>query len=473
MFYRLILPLLLCISIKLHAQISSENNIVRLNIAETRTYSKLINYDIEIDQARSNTRPVELLLKPESIPLKNIKPFLSFSMAWSDAEDDPMNSNLQVRFSTDGNKWDEWITISKDEHYEKTKYSFVSTLMEVNRNYRYYQLNVTTNLSKKGRVTDSLLLNFFSPGDIQPSNSSNTRINTWLHADHATESQNCSCPLPTFVNRAGWNCPQTSWNPSATTVTHLIVHHSAGSNTSTNWPAVVLSIWNFHTGTSGYSDMGYNWLIAPDGTLFEGRFKSSTDDVAGAHFCGFNAGTMGVCMLGTFTDQTITEAAKNTLTRLLAWKSCQRNIDPITSTLHSSSNLQLNVISGHRQGCATECPGTTFFNTLPAIRTSVKQFNENGCTLTALPNLVATTGFSLLPNPVDDIAVIRLTLPSPEKVQYRLLHLDGRELFRSKMETWAGTIQQSIEETANLTPGLYILQLQIGNRSITERLIKK
>jgi len=103
----------------------------------------------------------------------------------------------------------------------------------------------------------------------------------------------------------------------------------------------------------------------------------------------------------------------------------------------------------------------------------VKQFNENGCTLTALTNLVATTGFSLLPNPVDDIAVIRLTLPSPEKVQYRLLHLDGRELFRSKMETWVGTIQHSIEETANLTPGLYILQLQIGNRSITERLIKK
>lgn len=473
MFYRIILPLLLCFSIELHAQISSENNIVRLSIAEMQTFSKVINYDIDLDQVRSNTRPVELLFQPEPIPLKNIDPFLSFSIAWSDAEDDPINSNLQVRFSNDGNKWDEWITIRKDEHYEKTKYSFVSTLMELNRNYRYYQINITTNLNKKGRVSDSLLLNFFSPGDIQPSNSNNIRTNTWPHADHGTESQNCSCPLPTFVNRAGWNCPQASWNPSATTVTHLIVHHSAGSNTSTNWPAVVLSIWNFHTGTNGFSDIGYNWLIAPDGTLFEGRFKSSTEDVAGAHFCGFNGGTMGVCLLGTFTDQTITEAAKNTLTRLLAWKSCQRNIDPTASALHSSSNLQLNLISGHRQGCATECPGTTFFNALPAIRTSVKQFNDNGCTLTALPNLVANTGFSMLPNPVRDVAVIRLTLSTPEKVQYRLLRLNGQELFRSNMQTWMGTIQHSIAETANLATGVYILQLQIGNRFITERLVKQ
>ncbi|MBM3440315.1 MAG: T9SS type A sorting domain-containing protein, partial [Bacteroidetes bacterium] len=349
-----------------------------------------------------------------------------------------------------------------------------SALMELDRNYRFYQLRVQSNLSKKGSIADALLLNFFSPGNpvLQP----NLKVDPtapWPVTDNSTESQNCSCPLPTFVNRAGWNCPQVSWNPSSTNVTHLVIHHSAGSNTNTNWPAVVLSIWNFHTGTNGFSDIGYNWLIAPDGTLFEGRFKSSTDDITGAHFCGFNAGTMGVCMLGTYTNQTVTEAANNTLTRLLAWKSCQRNIDPTATTFHSSSNVQLNTISGHRQGCATECPGTAFFNTLPAVRTSVKQFNESGCTLTALPNLVATTGFSMLPNPVRDIAVIRLTLASQEKVQYRLLHIDGRELFRSKMEIWNGTIQYTIKETATLTPGVYILQLQIGNRSITERIIKQ
>ena len=468
---------MLLLSVALQAQQTSETNIVRISTGDLKVLQQKLtktgNYDLEQGTVNSVRQAAELIFKPEPIGLKHIEPFLSFSMAWSDAEEDAENTKLQIRFSADGQQWDPWIAIAKDEHYEKTKYSFVSTLMELDRNYRFYQLRVQSNLSKKGNIADSLLLNFFSPGDIQPSNSSNTITNIWPHAEHVTESQNCSCPLPTFVNRAGWNCPQVSWNPSSTNVTHLVIHHSAGSNTSTNWPAVVLSIWNFHTGTNGFSDIGYNWLIAPDGTLFEGRFKSSTDDITGAHFCGFNAGTMGVCMLGTYTNQTVTEAANNTLTRLLAWKSCQRNIDPTATTFHSSSNIQLNTISGHRQGCATECPGTIFFNTLPAVRTSVKQFNENGCTLTALPNLVATTGFSMLPNPVRDIAVIRMTLASPENVQYRLLHIDGRELFRSKMEIWNGTIQYTIKETANLSPGVYILQLQIGKRSITERIIKQ
>ncbi|MFZ9717934.1 MAG: N-acetylmuramoyl-L-alanine amidase [Chitinophagaceae bacterium] len=476
---RLILPFLLLIHVSLFAQYESETRLVYMQLGESKedwpALEIATNFDLKNKEMLQATKPVVLVFAPQAVKLNHIEPFLSFSMAWSETNDDAENTSIAIRFSTDGKRWKPWTPITKDEHYEKTKYDFVSTLMEFDSGERFYQLKIESNLSNKGKIIDSVLLNFFSPGTT-PSlpNKSNTISPIHQHKNEPiTESQNCSCPLPVFVNRAGWNSPQQSWNPSSTAVTHLIVHHSAGSNTSTNWAAVVLSIWNFHTGTNGYSDIGYNWLIAPDGTLFEGRFKSSTDDITGAHFCGFNGGTMGVCMLGTFTNETITDAARNTLIRLLAWKSCQRNIDPTASAFHSSSNLQLNLISGHRQGCSTECPGTSLFNTLPAMRTAVKQFNESGCTLTAVSNLSIATHFSLTPNPVRDEAVMRLSLPTPEKVEYRLMHLNGRELYRSAGEIWSGQIQHSIRATASLPPGIYLLQVQIGNRSFTERIIKQ
>jgi hypothetical protein len=76
-------------------------------------------------------------------------------------------------------------------------------------------------------------------------------------------------------------------------------------------------------------------------------------------------------MLGTYNTTDITTAARSTLINVLAWKCCQQNIPPIGTALHASSNLTLNRISGHRDGCATDCPGTQFYSTLPTLRNEV------------------------------------------------------------------------------------------------------
>jgi hypothetical protein len=158
----------------------------------------------------------------------------------------------------------------------------------------------------------------------------------------------------------------------AASVTHLIVHHSAGSNTSANWDATVLSIWNSHVNTNGWSDIGYNWLVAPNGDLYEGR--GGGNNVIGAHFCGTNGNTMGTCMLGTYTSVNVTDTARATLVKVLGWKCCNSNINPTAQSLHTSSGLNLFNISGHRDGCSTECPGNQVYATLPQIRTEVQSY---------------------------------------------------------------------------------------------------
>jgi uncharacterized protein (TIGR03437 family) len=185
----------------------------------------------------------------------------------------------------------------------------------------------------------------------------------------------------TIVRRADWGCgadctPREA--PVFADVTHLVVHHSAGTNTATDWAAVVRSIWVLHVRGNGWNDIGYNYLIDPNGVIYEGR--AGGDGVIGAHFSGVNTGTMGVCMIGTFSTQEPRPGAVASLRRLLSSQSRRWNLDPTGQTLHAASQLVLNVISGHRDAGLsarasgrTECPGNALYSYLPAVRRSVSE----------------------------------------------------------------------------------------------------
>jgi N-acetylmuramoyl-L-alanine amidase len=183
-------------------------------------------------------------------------------------------------------------------------------------------------------------------------------------------------PKPPVVTRAEWECPDgqitTHGSLSYNTVTHLIVHHTAMGveEPSSDWPALVRSIWNFHVLERGWVDIGYNYLIDPNGVIYEGR--SGGDNVIGAHFSGVNVGTMAVALLGDFTAEAPTTYALNSLKEILAWKCDQCGVDPEGRSLHEASQLILNTISGHRDGPkATECPGEALYLLLPAIRAEI------------------------------------------------------------------------------------------------------
>jgi N-acetylmuramoyl-L-alanine amidase len=191
------------------------------------------------------------------------------------------------------------------------------------------------------------------------------------------EENQTKYPKPPVVTRTEWGCPDgqitTHGSLSYTTVTHLIVHHTAMGVEApdSDWPALARSIWNFHVFERGWADISYNYLIDPNGVIYEGR--SGGDNVMGAHFSGVNAGTMAVALLGDFTDAAPTIDALNSLKEILAWKCDQRGLDPEGRSLHEASQLILNTISGHRDGPkATECPGEALYLLLPAIRAEVE-----------------------------------------------------------------------------------------------------
>src|SRR5215212_3741930 len=197
---------------------------------------------------------------------------------------------------------------------------------------------------------------------------------------------------PSVVSRGGWGADPAymTWAPQFYATKKLIVHHTATSDTYADRAgaeAQIRSIYYYHSVTQGWGDIGYNFLIDKFGTIYEGRYSrdyagaNPTGDnaagqgVTGAHTSGWNSGTVGVALLGTLTTHDATPAARDALERLLAWEASAHGIDPQGSALYanpvSGTQATFPNIAGHRDVNATECPGGTFYATLPAIRAEV------------------------------------------------------------------------------------------------------
>ena len=177
-----------------------------------------------------------------------------------------------------------------------------------------------------------------------------------------------------------YSVPQSEWRtglPAPTytrsfhEVNHNIVHHSAGSNVSTDFVQIVRDIYIFHTEVNGWSDIGYNYLIVQDGTIFSGRDPDggSQDAVRGAHFCGQNSGTLGICLLGNYETATPSSQALTSLESLLTYQLLAQEHDAFASFSHPVGIL--GAIAGHRDGCSTLCPGENMYSMLNELRTNV------------------------------------------------------------------------------------------------------
>jgi hypothetical protein len=187
---------------------------------------------------------------------------------------------------------------------------------------------------------------------------------------HKTEAY---CEKPEVVRGSVWRdgLPDSKGVREVHEVNHCILHHSAGSNTKTDYVNVVRNIFLLHTQTNGWDDIGYNFVVAQDGTIFEGREhqnKDSTDNIKGAHFCGKNTNTMGICLLGNYMTTSPTPEAVKSIEHLFTWKCYKDGIKPLGSTNHpTSTSPLLPNIAGHQDGCATACPGDSLYRLLPDI----------------------------------------------------------------------------------------------------------
>ncbi|OON74436.1 FG-GAP-like repeat-containing protein [Streptomyces tsukubensis] len=193
---------------------------------------------------------------------------------------------------------------------------------------------------------------------------------------------------PPIISRAQWGADESMvLDPPSyiDKVKAVFVHHTVDTNeySCADSPALVRAVMAYHVKTEGWNDLGYNFLVDKCGRIFEGRGGGVDLPVLGAHTYGFNTESAGIAVLGDFEGDgraagRPTRATLESVARLAAWKLGQYGGNPsgkVTLTAGDDTGVwkkgdtpSLNVISGHRDGFATACPGKNLYAKLGEIR---------------------------------------------------------------------------------------------------------
>jgi hypothetical protein len=305
------------------------------------------------------------------------EPFSHLLLRWEAVVPLSDTMHLEVRVSDNGQHWTDWGAVIEDVDLwmpEDGDTVFWSQSIYAGEQARFWQVRALMQPAPDGRMP---LL-------------SRIDVNT-VHAGFAPPAAEparagiAAVGKPPVVSRTAWGSPDGQHSrvrPVYYPVNHMVVHHTADPNTlgrtERDWSARVRAIWSFHTYTRGWGDIGYNYLVDPNGVIYEGR--AGGDDVVGFHDSA-NYGSMGVAMIGTFSHVEPTPPAQAGLVNLLAWKAAQKDIDPLgrsyyygcdrASTCPVNGGIVEN-ISGHRDTrIGTTCPGERLHALLPQIRNRV------------------------------------------------------------------------------------------------------
>jgi hypothetical protein len=323
-------------------------------------------------------------------PITAAKPFTHMLLRWR--ADEPAEDTIQIeaRGSLDGNSWTGWGAVGEDHdlwqpsdgadtHWSQAIYAGAGA--------RFWQLRASFSPAADGRLP--------SLREIQVS----TVDARFGPASPAATPSLSSQGKPGVVSRTAWGSPDGQSSRAAPVyypVNHMVVHHTADANSLTgseqSWADRVRAEWSFHTYTRGWGDVGYNYLIDPNGVIYEGR--AGGDDAVAFHDTA-NYGSMGVVLIGTYSQTNPQTATLDSLVALLAWKAEQKRIDPLgrsyyygcaRSTYCAPYNPGAIVenIAGHRQVTPghTSCPGDSALGELPSVRQRV-QARINGASTPA------------------------------------------------------------------------------------------
>jgi hypothetical protein len=177
------------------------------------------------------------------------------------------------------------------------------------------------------------------------------------------------------IERHVWSARPAKGGYVTHTPTRITVHHFGGL-LSSQWrgadtvrraqkghmdPPIKNASGKRVGGGRGWKDIGYHFVIGPDGTIWRGR----PERVVGAHVARKNTGNIGVSVYGNFMKENVPEKALDSLVDLLA-------------ELSERHNIPLERIYGHKDQQATSCPGTALYKMLPQIREAVAAVQSFG-----------------------------------------------------------------------------------------------
>ncbi|MFD2797601.1 N-acetylmuramoyl-L-alanine amidase [Promicromonospora vindobonensis] len=319
--------------------------------------------------------------------------FQTVGASWPAAIDAQV-PELQVRAQAEDGTWGQWTHLEKSSDVpdgEQTE--FLSAPVHVGE---AVAVQVAT-VDKAASVPEGIKLTLVTSEQVQ------TVAATTSGAVEASAATNG----PTIVTRAEWgaapprpidDCPPaggdgvpgTTWG-AADRLDGAVVHHTVNPNDYATVAAAMQLIRNdqaYHQNSHGWCDIGYNFLVDKWGNIYEGAQGSIEDPIIGAHAGGFNTRTVGVSMVGTYTNVAPSAAQKDGVAQIAGYRLSQYGANPAESATFTSAGLTsggryaaseqvvLPRVFGHRDTHQTECPGDMGYPQLASIRNAAAAYAQ-------------------------------------------------------------------------------------------------
>ena len=194
-----------------------------------------------------------------------------------------------------------------------------------------------------------------------------------------TDGEGDTLVPPKLLTREAWGADDSYrfdgnviWSPEYQEVRHVIIHHTE-TPTEQDPLVAIRSIYYYHAVEQGWGDIGYNYLVDRNGTIYEGRYGGQ--NVVGGHSYSYAYGSSGICIIGDYQEHAASDAARAGLVQIAAWVA--RHLDPLgVEDFHEVPDLP--TICAHRDVNATACPGDALYADVPYIRTLVAETLQHG-----------------------------------------------------------------------------------------------
>ena len=179
-------------------------------------------------------------------------------------------------------------------------------------------------------------------------------------------------PKPQIFSRAQWGADERMREKSSLHYGEVhagFVHHTVNANdyTRAEVPALLRSIYAYHTQSRGWSDIGYNYLVDRFGRIWEGRYGGIDRPVVGAHTLNYNDWSFAMSAIGNYDIKQPSRAMVEAYGALFAWKLSLHGVDA-SSTKQWVGSRYFEAINGHRDAASTACPGRYLYAKIPEIR---------------------------------------------------------------------------------------------------------
>lgn len=199
--------------------------------------------------------------------------------------------------------------------------------------------------------------------------------------------------------------PRSSWGASAATpawpveygkVQKFIIHHTASTiltpdaDGSGRYTDMIESIYDYHSDKKtwydddgeyiGFGDIGYNYIIDPNGNIYEGR--AGGNGSVGGHVRGFNNGSVGISILGRYQGYVnsngdsvlahpVTGEILNSVKSLVGWLASANSIN--LAQITDFHGKKIDGLVGHRDLTPTICPGNDLYIKLEEIQNNADE----------------------------------------------------------------------------------------------------